>query len=173
MPTTYTEQQIKDLVMNQINKTKGLSSLFVSADATESFDEAVRECGFGLPASDDEFIQPKYEWLIKRMRRWYFSRLLEQYSLRFDTSDLRASQIPKNLRAVIADMDQEFADAKESDKTSHLFIDAAAFFGDDMVVTSGFLDNAYGEDVSHLGQEESSKRPKQPAATQDVIDGTY
>ena len=167
---TYTTQGLKLLVLTQINRIKGLSASFEAGDADASYDEAVRECGFENPVAGDADRDIKYQWLMQRMRRWYLARLHEQYILRFDISDMRAGQVERSLEKIVSKLDEAFAEARTAEATAHIFLSQEDVFGSDLVVTSGFLDNAMGEDISYLGQDAASKRPKQPTATQDVID---
>jgi len=167
---TFSLDQIKSLVLNQVNAVKGLSEKFTSGQAGEAYDEATREIGFELPAASDTDVEIKYQWIIERMRRWFLFQLYNQHILRFDISDLRAGQVVRNLEKAIKGMDDRFRSAREEQATAHLFMKAADVFGNDMVLTSGFLENAMGKDISFLGNDTKAKRPKQPKATQDTID---
>lgn len=144
----YTESELKTLVLNQINNIKGLSANFTSTDADEAYDEAVRECGFEIPPTDDNDKLFKYQWLIQRQRRWYLSRLYEQYILRFDVGELKARQIAKNLSQVIQSLDEQFGAAKSDPNNAHVFYNAENIFGSDIVISSGLIDDRIGQDIT-------------------------
>lgn len=167
---TFTLDEIKNTVLDQINKIKGIGTKFVLPEASAAYDEATREIGFELPATSDPDVDIKYQWIIERMRRWFIFQLYNQHLLRFDVSDMRAGQLVKNLEKAVKTMDDRFSAARENEATAHIFIKAANVFGDDMVLTSGFLENAMGKDLTHLGNTTKAKRPKQPKATQDAIE---
>lgn len=167
MATTYSVADLKTLVLNQVNGVKGMAASFPNADA--AYDEAVRQCGFSNPEASDAAAEVKTDWLIQRMRRWFIEQLQIQYILRFDTGDLRSGQISRNLEKKIAAMDQAFSDAKNNDATAHLFIDASAFFGKEMVMTSGFVDSKLGEDLSGASMTKTT-RPKQPKSTEALLE---
>ncbi len=166
---TYTTDDLKKLVMDQVNKVKGISASFGISEADEAYDQAVTEVGFETPVATDSDLDVKNLWLINRMRRWFISQLSLEYILRFDTGDLRASQLSKNLERMVTRLDEEFKAAKESEATAHIFIKASNVFGDDLVLTSGFLEDGVGQDISYIGQDKAATRPKQPTSTQDVI----
>jgi hypothetical protein len=142
MGTIYTEAEIKDLVLRQINNIKGLQVQF--DDATEAYDEAVRECGFPCPLSTDSDKEKKYQLLVQRMRRWFLWQLLQQYILKFQSGDARAQQIVENLERVINKLDKDFEAARSAYDTAGLLADAA-YFGNDLVLTTGLIDDRIGQ----------------------------
>lgn len=144
----YTEAEIKTLVLDQMNDIKGLSASFTSNDATEALDEAVRECGFEVPATTDADKLTKYQWLILRMRRFYLGRLYDQYILRFDAGELKAWQIAKNLSKTCKALDEQFGAVKSDPDNAHLFHNADTVFGTDIVLLSGFVNDRAGQDIS-------------------------
>lgn len=157
-------------MLAEINSISGLGTAFVAADGISAYDEAVREVGFEVPSTTDVDRQEKYQWLIARMRRWFYLQVYQRNMLNFDISDLKRSQIPKLLAARIKDIDADFVRGKESPESAHLFLSAGNIFGEDIVMTSGFLDNRHGEGIEGSSHTTATK-PKQPTATQRVIDG--
>jgi len=144
---TYTESELQLLVLNQINKIKGLSVLFTSEDASEAYNAAVRDCGFEHPANDDDDLGKKYRWLLQRMRRWYTDTLLFQYSMRFDSQDMKTSQISKSLMTLRDSLDKEFN--REINNNPSLFSEALpTMFYDDMVTGHGLVDDQIGQDAT-------------------------
>lgn len=143
----YTLTELKELILAQVNKVKGLDVPFDSVDSDEAYDSAVRDCGFELPLTTDEDKAQKYKWLAQRMGWWYFSKLLERYVFRFKTVDLEAQQLVGNLERLVKRYDEEFTKAKEDAKTTHLFIDADTQFGIDIVVGPGFVDDRISESI--------------------------
>lgn len=137
----YTLAEIKELIREQANNIKGLSSSFLSSDSDAAYDEAVRECGFELPGTTDADKQLKYHWLILRMRRWYMWQLWQQYILRFKAGDMEAQQIVKNLQNIVDKMDKAFETGKTAEDAAHLFIDSDVVFGTSMVIGAGFIDD--------------------------------
>lgn len=147
-PTTYTVAELKALVLGQINKIKGIAAVFANPDDDQSYDEAVRECGFEIPATDDDDLTIKYQWLIQRMRRWYIGQLYVQYVLQFEAGDLKAQQIVRNLERMLKTMDEQFGAAKADADLAHIFYNAATYFGTDLVQDSGFVTDRIGQDTS-------------------------
>ena len=143
----YSLTELKELVLLQINKIKGLDIPFDSIDSDEAYDSAVRECGFELPETDDVDKAPKYRWLAHRMGSWYFSKLLERNIYKFKMGDLEANQLVGNLERLIKKYDEEFTKAKEDAGTTHLFMDADTAFGEDMIVAPGFIEDRVGESI--------------------------
>jgi hypothetical protein len=142
---TYTDQEIQDKVLERVNKIKGLSVDFDSDEAKDSYEEAVRECGFEVPTADDADKNMKQLWLMKRMHRFFMMRLFEQYSLRFSVDQMSADQIPKTLLNAIKYMDQEFEKAKE---VLDLFSSLTDVFGDSSFVFGpGFVTDRIGQDI--------------------------
>lgn len=162
MATTYTVTTIIELVVDQMNKIKGLQTDWYIADGQQAYDAAVSDIGFGLPIAGDELYAVKSKWIIDRMRRWFYDQLRSQYALRFDISDLKANQIFKNLNQMVNQMDENFLLAKEDPSTAGIFINAANVFGNDMVVTSGFIENRNGVDLTRIAEINPAGRPKQP-----------
>lgn len=131
------ENQLKDLVLRQINNIKGLSPTFTPNDSVAALDFAKMECGFEYPTAADTRRDSKLLLMINRMRKWYYDRLREHYILRFDTGDLRARQIVENLQKAIQDMDKSFAEA--------MFSGPDLFGATAMVHRSGIFDDYVGE----------------------------
>lgn len=151
MSKVYTEQEIKDLVLNQVNSIKKLSDLsitFTSTDSTQAYDTAVRECGFVVPTSTDTDIDAKNTWLINRQRRWYYYSIREKLLLLIENGDLKGGGIVDRLSKVITEMDAEFQKAKEAEGTAHLFLDATEALNSSSVIPSGFVDDRVGQDIT-------------------------
>ena len=145
----YTLSELKTLVLDQMNQIKGLEAPFgnTNADADNSYDEAVMQCGFEIPATTDADKDKKYFWLIQRIRRWYMGRLLEQYSLRFKAGDMEAQQIYLNIRSLCKDLDDAFQKARESETESYLFINADTSIDSAIIVSPGFIEDRIGQSI--------------------------
>lgn len=141
----YTLDELKSMVLTQVNAIKGLSDEFGTNYSDESYNEAVRECGFELPETDDVDKSKKYQWLIQRMRRWFLFQLWQQYILRFKAGDMEAQQLASNLEKIIKKLDEAFEAAKTAIDTAALFVDSDYIFGTDLVVGPGFIDDRFGE----------------------------
>lgn len=142
---SYTAQELQDKVLARVNKIKGLSVDFDTDEAKESYEDAVRECGFEAPISTDADMNMKQLWLTKRMHRFFMMRLFEQYSLRFGVDNMTADQIPKTLLNAIKYMDEEFEKAKE---ILDLFSSLTDVFGDSSFVFGpGFVTDRIGQDM--------------------------
>lgn len=142
----YTKEELKTLVTEQINKVTEITTKFtIEVEGEEAYNSAVRECGFEIPATDDADKALKYHWLIERMRRWFYGRILELRFLRFDAGELLASQVAKNLMAIIEKMDEQFSEAREAAETAALFVDADTYFGSDVVIGPGLIDDRIGQ----------------------------
>lgn len=145
----YTEEQIKTLVLTWCNKIKKLDMQFYMPDADESYDFAVRECGFALPAEGDpdHDINNKNHWLIRRMQRWFIERIRDANLLLIDTGDVEGGGVVSRLESILAKMDDEFMAAKESESIGHLFIGITTL--KPRVVASGFNYDRAGQDRSY------------------------
>lgn len=146
--TDYTDNELKRFVLGKINGIKGISPDFSASDSTESFNSAVRECGFGIPAAteDDRDRAKKYHWIIERMKYWFLDLLLIRYSLEFDKGELKADGIKKGLIKILAGMDKKFKDAQSDPINAALFLDASDVFGSDLlVIPTGFIEDRIGQ----------------------------
>jgi hypothetical protein len=144
----YTLTELKEMVLEQANAIKGLSTSFGSTQGDEAYEEANRECGFELPATDDADKAKKIHWLIMRMRRWYLFQLWQQYSLLFQGGDMNAQQIAFNLMKLVDKMDQQFVDAKSAPDTAALFIESDVMFGSlPIVLSPGFIEDRIGQEA--------------------------
>lgn len=147
MPDYADAAELTSLIQEEANKTKGLKVLFAQDEAEEAYKTATQELGFIFPEDDDTDYGFKCLWLKERMRRWYMSRLWDQHPMRFDTSDMKASQVVANLEKRVKKLDEDFMKAKEDKATAHLFIDSSMVIGTTLLVTpSGFEDDRVGTD---------------------------
>lgn len=141
----YTQTELTYLVLTQANKIRGLRTEFEPEDSNSAYDEACRECGFELPATDDADKRLKYQWLIHRMRRWYIFQLWQQNVQFADNGDFKAQQIVKNCDRIVTKLDADFETAKTAEDSAHLFLDAGTVFGVPLVVGTGFIEDRIGE----------------------------
>lgn len=139
---------LKTLILEQANKIKGLAVPFVSGEATEAYNTAKQECGFPFPVPTDEDNDRKCFWIKERMRRWFIATLWDQYTFRFDTSDMKSSQLVKNLMDRVVKLDEDFQKAKEDPALAALFIEASDIFGTKpLVIGTGFEDDRLGQGI--------------------------
>jgi hypothetical protein len=142
----YTQEELQSLVTEQINKIPEVIVKFViETEGEEAYNSSVRECGFEIPVTSDADKAQKYHWLIERMRRWFYGRLLEQRFLRFDAGELLASKVAERLAAILKAMDDQFKEAKGAAETAALFVDADTQFGSDIVIGPGLIDDRIGQ----------------------------
>lgn len=146
---TYTATEIKQIVLEQVNKIKGIESEFDVTDSDNAYATACMECGFEVPESTDSDKDKKNYWLMHRMRTWYLKRLWEQYALRFKVGDIEAQQIAYALEKLCKKMDDEFATAKTSEESIHLFMESGDVFGSQpLLLDTGLVEDRIGQDIS-------------------------
>jgi hypothetical protein len=127
---------------------KALSSNFDSDDYADAVDQSERDTGFAFPNTNTFQI----DWLLKRTKRaLYFSLLTENTeSFKFKTINLQDKF--KNLKDIVAIMDNEFKEAIET--YSDLFpnvgvlrgIDGYKLFG--TKIDAGFAYDEQGRDIT-------------------------
>jgi hypothetical protein len=146
--TSYTESEIKALVLNWANSIKKLTITFTDSDSDEAYDSAVRDCGFEVPESDDEYLAFKNQWIIERQRYFYLRSVRDQHILFMDSGDLQFGGITERITKILNEMDKRFDEAKNSATTAHLFITPEMLFGEGaIVVDSGFVNDRMGQDI--------------------------
>ncbi len=148
MAKTYTLDELKELVLTQINKINGINPVFTPEESDMAYDQAVRDVGFELPAIDDASIKDKYTWLIKRMQRWYVGQLEFRFSAMFDAGDLKSEQSWKHWQIMGEKMDLEFERAKDAVGTAIIFNPIDDVMGGSMVVDTGFVEDRVGQDLA-------------------------
>lgn len=151
----YTAAELKGLVLEQVNAIKNLSDSFNITHANQAYDTAVRECGFEVPISGDADLGAKNEWLIRRMKRWFYAELAAQYATIFDSGDIRAGQIYRNFAQKTKDYDLDFKEAKENPATLNLFVRADQLFDltSGHVFKPGFQQDMVGQEIAEVYEE--------------------
>lgn len=147
MARYYTADELKTLVLDQVNRIKKLDPLFDESDADIAYDEALRDVGYDFPLSTDADLGLKNKWIIKRMWRAFAEQLKLRYAPLFDAGDLKAEQIFKHWQAVVQDFDKEFTEAKQAVDTASLFSSSEDLFGSNIVVAPGFQEDMIGQSV--------------------------
>lgn len=148
MAKIYTADELKLMLLEEVNKVLKLDKSFTLADADVAYDEACRECGFSLPSdSTDASSDTMNQWLIQRMRRYFMYQLRNKHLLLIDNSDIKVGGIVERMTKILAEMDDKFAAARMDAMTSGLFVNASDVYGlDSVVVSSGFIEDRVGQD---------------------------
>lgn len=122
-------------------------SAFNASDATEAFDSAIRETGYSLPVVDDDDIDIKNDWLMKRMGYWFYYHIRQRFLLLIETGDLKGSGITDRLTKILTEEDVKFEKVKM--QYPNIFVNAGISFGGlELVIPSGFIENRIGEDIA-------------------------
>ena len=166
----YTLIELQKLGDKRANRLNLPTPFIYPEDAEDAYNYAARMCGFENPAPTDDDAALMQQWLLEHMQLYYLEEALSQYLNKGDIDVIKVGQVSKAIEKRIEAKIKAINAAKEDPLTAHLFVSASDVFGSDMVVTSGFLDDRFGEDLSHLGQKDSTTKPKQPTATEDVLD---
>lgn len=143
MSLYLTDKELKDLIL--LNG-KRMSSEYMDPDTNRAYEYSVRRCGFENPAESDDDYTIKQHWLIEISNLYFYYDQLRLNTPKFDVEGLKLSQVARGLRELIKDIETAFVEVKEGVEHAHIFIDASAHFGTSMVVGSGLVDDAVGQD---------------------------
>jgi hypothetical protein len=138
-----------------IREIKALASNFVVDNYADAVDEAERETGFVFPATDNFQVS----WLIKRTKRALFFSLLSENVESFKFKQINLQDKFKNLKDIVAQMDNEYTIAKEDNP--HLFckVSATQLFGHK--VDAGFAYDRFGRDRTYSNKQLVNFTPKE------------
>lgn len=142
----YTLTELKQLALDDAN----LMGVTTYTSADDAYNYASARCGYENPASlsdTDYYLQQ--HWLLVTMKLYFLNDAKQRYRLKFDVGDLKLGQVNRELRADIEALEKSFEEAKIDSKTAHIFINAVEYFGQ-VVLPSGIIDDAIGQDVSHV-----------------------
>jgi hypothetical protein len=136
-------EDLKQIMLSEVNQIKGDAGAFNPDDADSAYDEAMRECGFEFPSSDtSDDDRKQILWLKKRMRRWFVAQLWQRNIEAHKSGDMEGQSIPVNFERIIKNMDAEFLAAKETE-------DVLALSGDVplSVIPTGLVEDRIGQSI--------------------------
>lgn len=141
----YSLAELKQLSLDSAN-IMGLSEQYTFSDGDKAYNYSVGVCGFENPLPTDDNYPTKQRWLLEGMRMYFLRDALARNVLSFDVGDLKLGQVSKMLRELISESEKALTQAKESPETAHLFMNAAAHFGQ-VVYKPDMTDDAIGQPV--------------------------
>jgi hypothetical protein len=131
-----------ELITEVTNEIKGLSTHFDATDYAQAVDDAERDTGFTLPATDDGQIK----WLKRRTKRHLFYMLWTESAHKFKFEQINLQHRFEHYKQLIEKEDLDFEKALE-DEILFADVNDTQLFGHK--IDAGFSQDDYGRDTTY------------------------